>query len=73
MLLFTMWLHNFKDCVKMIKVSESEPPHIHHVVEDVRENKACYSGFKKFACLSAEPAGGSGAAERDNPSAFRGE
>lgn len=57
----------------MIKVLQSEPSEIHHVVEDLRENKACYSGFKKFACLSTEPAGGSGAAERDNPFTFRGE
>ena len=59
-----MCFHSFKDYVKMIKVSVSEPSHIHHTVWDLRENKACYSGFK-FSCVNTEPAGGSGAAERE--------
>lgn len=49
----------------MIKASETEPLHIHRQVWDLTENKAFYSGFKKFACLGSEPAGGSGAVERE--------
>lgn len=41
-----MFFQSSKECVKMIKVLEPEPSHIHHVVEDRRENKACYSGFE---------------------------
>lgn len=63
---FSTWFH----ISKMIQVSETEPSHIPHIEY---QNKACYSGFTKFACLHTEAVGGSGAAERDNPFTFRGE